>query len=437
MNANAGPMSIIMGEGDLVALRTATDQRLQLWLEASGPLLKLASAHERASNLIHAYRTAQAVAAGAGGGPLGQLATAAYGKLREELDTLLHAEGAVGSELLSAMERELRMSDAFVGRLADLKKQVVRVSDTAVPVLTDRGATVLATWAQRVQAPGAAAEVKATYQKILTRVGTSDRDWALIADIALDRARRFKQRFPVLDRTTYRNNPQARAVVEKSYLSHGKGELHECLVRNSPEFTEAMNTELRRAAAHAPMIGPDARVVASAGELKLGRRLKDGEIGGWRKFSDTGVLIVSDWPQDTVAAAAKQAGAAGRVDGVARPTALIEEKAEAGLSDLPAQLEREVPRMTNPWAAGRDVYVRLDLIDGTGKQVTKTYLLMPPDPKAGLTFYGIGTSNAHIALREELIATQGALATAVKTDLTNKELADVWAELFWAAFDTK
>ncbi|MEU8852192.1 hypothetical protein AB0C70_39590 [Streptomyces sp. NPDC048564] len=438
MNAKSGPTSIVMTEGELAALRTLTDQRLQLWLEASGPMLKLTGVNKEASDLIHAYRTALTVAAGAAGGPRGQLATAAYGQLRQEIQKLLHGQEAVGSELRSAVEQELRLNDAFVGKLADLKNQVVRVSAVAeAPALTEEAAAVLGSWAQRVQAPGTAPELKATYQKLLTRMGTSDRGWALIADIALDRSRRFRGRFPGLDRTTYRQNPRARALVEDSYLWHGKGELHEGLMRNSPEFTEPMNAELRAAAARAPSFGPDARVVASVGELKLGRRLKKGEIGGWRKFSDNGVLIVSDWPQDAVAAAAKQAGAGERVDGVARATAAFEGKAEAGVSDLPAQLEREVPRMTNPWAEGRDVYVRLDLIDGTGKQVTKTYLLMPPDSKAGLTFYGIGTSNAHIALREELIATQGALATTVKTDLTNKELADVWLELFWAAFDTK
>ncbi len=89
--------------------------------------------------------------------------------------------------------------------------------------------------------------------------------------------------------------------------------------------------------------------------------------------------------------------------------------------------------MIDRCARGEPVYVQMNVIDDAGVIRTKTYLLKPPDAKAGLSYYGAGTSNAFTETREALTA-QGASVRNFNLDLSDDELRDIWQGLFWTAF---
>jgi hypothetical protein len=189
-----------------------------------------------------------------------------------------------------------------------------------------------------------------------------------------------------------------------------------------------------RAAHHrAAARGGNWKAVQSSGELHLGSVRADGTIGSWKKFADNGVLITAEFGDDaSKALAATPAGV--QIDGVGQATALFEFKAEKGISDIPNQQERALGRMVNRWSRGEPVYVALGVVDDSGAVTTKVYLLQPPDSKGGLNYFGVGTSNAFIAEREQIVQ-QGVEVKNMLVDLSNDEARAVWQGLFWSAFE--
>jgi hypothetical protein len=91
--------------------------------------------------------------------------------------------------------------------------------------------------------------------------------------------------------------------------------------------------------------------------------------------------------------------------------------------------------MVERWERGEPVYVSFTAFDENGKSVEKIYLLQPPDSKVGLSYYGVGTSNAFIADRD-ILATQGAMVKNINVDVSNDTMRNLWYEIFWTAFDS-
>jgi len=396
------------------------------WLETGGPMLKLAAVSSKASELVHTYRYTRDVAAASGAG----IALACYKHVRDEVAKFIELS-AVERDLREVIELELRRSDAFVTEAGKWPKRSAVSSGIAQAEMTQERAALLQEWSKWMKGEGVTAEAKAAYAQLLARINPSDPGWAAIAEIALDRAKRVKREFPSITRATYEQNEVAKKLVEVAYTSHGKGEMFEHAARNSEAVKNAAAGELRAATHIAAARGTECKSTLSAGELRLGTVNKDGEVTHWKKFADSGVLITTDRPE---AAVTSGAAAKVKVDGIAQATALFEFKAEAKISDIPNQQERALPRMIERWEKREPVYVAFNVIDESGKPTEKVYLLQPPDSKAGLSYYGVGTSNAFIEDRE-ILATQGALTRNINVDISNDSMRWLWTELFWTAFE--
>jgi hypothetical protein len=90
---------------------------LARWLEASGPLLKLAGTSAKASDLVHTFRHARDVAAASPAA----VAVAAYEYVRAEVGAFLKS-GPVDRELREVVELELRRADALIAEARELRQ---------------------------------------------------------------------------------------------------------------------------------------------------------------------------------------------------------------------------------------------------------------------------------------------------------------------------
>jgi hypothetical protein len=400
---------------------------LSRWLESGGPWLKLAGQSSRASDLVHSYRVALDTAASSGAG----IAQAAYKYVREELGGFIKSP-AIEQELRNLIELELRRADALIGEVSKQAGRTVVPSGLVQPAMTQEATELLQAWSKQMKNTNVSVDLKAAFAKVMARIKPNDNAWASIADIALDRAKRVKDEFPAVTRATYKQNSLAEALIEGSYTSHGKGEIFEHLARNSEPVKNAMDGELRAAAHRAAQRGSEWAPVLSAGEIRYGYEVKGGAIGGWKKAPDTAVLIVTDTAEKSASAGAS---AARKIDGIAEPTAFFQFKAEAQASKIPQQQLEDLPRIIDPWAKGKPVYIAVGVTDETGKVSTKTYLLKPPDSKAGLSYYGVGTDKVFIGERD-ILAKQGANVSNMNLDIHNDEMRGLWYELFWTAFES-
>jgi hypothetical protein len=421
--------TVLVESGFKQAARAAQEfGALSRMLEESGPWLKLATVSPLASDLVSNYRTTLNIAASSGGS---KIFLEGYERMRGQLGKLIQS-GEVEQSLRDVIELDLRRADAVIQEASTFSKRATTVPKMLPATMTQEAQAVLNEFSQRMKSMGLADDVKAAFAKFLARVKPGDAGWAAMTEMALARAASVKQEFPLITRSTYAQNAAARDLIEVSYTSHGKGEMFEHLARNSDAVTGSIDGELRTAAHRAAQRGVGAKAVLSSGELRLGTAKATGEIGDWKKFADSGVLVTV---QRTEATAVAGAAGGAKVDGVAQATALYEFKAERSVSDIPNQQERALPRMIDRWLSGEPVYVALNVPDETGKVSTKIFLLQPPDSKAGLSYFGVGTSNAFIEQRD-ILARQGATVRNMNLDVSNDEMRGLWYELFWAAFDT-
>lgn len=406
---------------------------LNMWVETSGILLKIACLSERASDLVHSYRAARELAVAT----RSQMAMKAYKDVRkalkEEVSKLRLGESAL-PQMGDAFEAELRRSDAFFAEIQDIAT-MAKPSGVALVELTKAHIEVLQQWSMRLASLPPDHAAARAYRKFVSTVPPNDAAWATIAELAIDRARRAQQQFPGLDAAALKNNSDARALIYNSYTWHGKGEMFEHFGKRYRETADAANRELHAARQRAGVRGPEWTADATIGELRLGRA--GDPVGNWSKFADEGVLI---FPKSALADSASAAGVTGgtlTVHGSAQPTALFQFKAESEKwqSALPFQQANDLKRMLDSWENGEAVYASTMIRNEKGEIVERVFLLEPPDPKAGLSFFGVGTQQARIAERD-VLAARGALVTNIKADITNQELRSLWNELFSAAFDS-
>jgi hypothetical protein len=400
------------------------------WLESSGVLLKIACLSEKVSSQVHAFRTARELVASS----RSQISLSAYTMIRDTLTAEVRSLNAASGEMKQlgeAFEQEVKRSDAFVNAVTNLAKEA-RPSSLKAIQLTEAHCRLLLRVADRLgELPSGHAAARA-FRKFVSVVPLHDPGWAAIADIALARAGSIRARFPGLDRKALQANPGANWVIENSYTWHGKGEMFEFYGKRCRATADAANDALRAARQRAAVRGPDWTADITIGEMRLGRA--DQEVGGWSKFADEAVL---SYPK-TSATGAQQVKAGNLpVHGPAQPGALFQFKAESELrqSAIPAQQGKDLKRTLDAWAQGEPVYAAAMMRNEKGDIVQRIFLLEPPDPKAGLAFFGIGTSQAQIAERAELAA-RGALVTNIKADIKNQELRTLWHEIFWDAFES-
>ena len=399
---------------------------LSKWLESSGVLLKIACLSDKASDLTHSFRVARDWAAAS----RSKIALISYGRVRDDLVEVVRDRKANASEeLVDAFEAEVHRSNGFIDELTVMGKRKARPSGLDLIDLTAEHSQLLRSWSTRLSSPQANPDTAIAYNKFMSTVPPHDPGWAAIAEIALDRAGRVLAEYPRLTRANLAATPAAKSLVEKSYRWHGKGEMFEHYGKRFGETADAVNGSLRAATQRAAARGPEWTADMTVGELRLW--LPNAGSSGWKKFADQGVLIVPKVPATT---SARQAGAIA-ISGSAQPQALIQFKAEARQSRLPAQQTKDLVRVLDTWAAGDPVYMAAHFYDENGEIVERVFALEPPDPKAGLEFFGVGTSNARIAERKALAA-RGALVTNIKCDISNEEMRFLWDELFWVAFES-
>lgn len=407
---------------------------LKMWLESSGILLKIACLSERASDLVHSYRTARELAVVT----RSQMAISAYvivsKALKGEVSKLRPGESAL-PQMRDALDAELRRSDAFLAEIQDIAT-MAKPSGVALVELTKAHSEVLQQWSKRLASLPTDHAAARAYRKFVSTVPSDDAAWATIAQLAIDRANSVKKQFPGLDAAALKKNSDARALIYNSYTWHGKGEMFEHFGKRYRETADAANRELHAAHQRAGVRGPEWTADATIGELRLGRA---GEpVGNWSKFADEGVLIFPKSALADSASAADVPGGTLTVHGSAQPSALFQFKAESEKwqSALPFQQVNDLKRMLDSWEKGEAVYAATMIRNEKGEIVERVFLLEPPDPKAGLSFFGVGTQQARIAERD-VLAARGALVTNIKADITNQELRSLWNELFSAAFDTR
>lgn len=400
------------------------------WLESSGVLLKIACLSEKISSQVHAFRTARELVASS----RSQISVHAYTMIRDTLTAEVRSLNAGSGEMRQlgeAFEQEVLRSDAFVHAVTNLAKEAHPSSLRAIQ-LTEEHCRLLLRVADRLGELPAGHAAAQAFRKFVSVVPLHDPGWAAIAHIALDRARRMQGKFPGLDRKALQKNPVANWIIEMSYTWHGKGEMFEFYGKRYRATADAANDALRAARQRAATRGPDWTADLTIGEMRLGRA--DQEVGSWSKFADEAVL---SYPK-TPAAGAQQVTAGNLpVHGPAQPSALFQFKAESELrqSAIPAQQANDLKRTLDAWAQGEPVYAAALVRDDKGDIVQRIFLLEPPDPKAGLSFFGVGTDQARIAERAEL-ASRGALVTNIKADIKNQELRTLWREIFWDAFES-
>ena len=399
------------------------------WLESSGVLLKIACLSPTISSQVHAFRTARELVASS----RCQMSVNAYTMIRDLLTKEVRKFNVASGEMRQlgeAFEQEVLRSDVFVHAVTSLAKEATPSRLRAIQ-LNEEHCRLLLRVADRLGElpPGhAAAEA---FRRFVSVVPLHDPGWAAIADMALTRARSTRKNFPGLDRKALQADMRASKTID-GHTSNGKGLMFEYYCKHYRVTADAANDALRAARQRAAARGPDWTADTTIGEMWLGR-VDQGVAGGWSQFADEGVLIY----QKTPGTGAHVTAGALPVHGSAQPCALFQFKAETELrqSDIPGQQAKDLRRTLDEWAQGKPVYASALMRDEQGDIVHRTFLLEPPDPKAGLSFFGIGTSQARIAERTELAA-RGALVTNIKADIRNQELRTLWLEIFWDAFES-
>ena len=406
--------------------------RLSRWLEASGPLLRLAATSEEASSIVHAYRVTRDIIASPEAGGIAGIAAVAYLKQLEAMESLLKRPGMT-PELVEAVTLELRRSNVLF-REAPLATKRVVAGVTQRVTQSEASEALLALWTKNMRTLDRAPGAHAAFDMLVTRMPASSGGWYTIADLALDRAKRVRSKVPGLTRANYLQSARGRTLVEKTYYVHGKGEVFEQFARHDPEVIARVEGEMRAAWPRAAARGPDWRPIHSQTELRLTMVGNDGLVGRGLKGPDASILVAADLdPAKLAELGASSANL--RVQGVAQATALFEFKAEKLYSEIGEQQTRALPRMIEGWDAGKPVFATTTILDSNGKLVEATWLLQPPDSYAGLRYFGVGNQDSIIKELPSL-ATAGADVENLNLPVLNDDLGALWLELFWDAFES-
>jgi len=409
--------------------------RLARWLEASGPLLRLAATSEEASRTVHAYRVARDIMASPESSAVQGIAAEAFLIQTQAMEELLTRPG-MSQDLVDAVRLETRRS-AVLYKEAPLSAKRVVSGVTLRTTPSEASDALLASWASQMRSMETlkrAPSARAAFDLLIARMPASSNGWNTIVELALDRARRVRRELPDLARGTYFASARARDLIDRAFFTHGKGELFEQFARHDPEIISRIEGELRSAWPRAAARGPEWRPVHSQSELRLIRIGKGGVIGPGLKGPDMSVLVAADL---SLAELAKLPiiATGERVRGVAQPTSFFEFKAEKLVSDIPEQQERALPRILEGWDVGDPVFARASFLNSEGKIEEGVWLLQPPDSVAGLRYFGVGTSNSIIAELPSL-SKAGADVENLTLQINNTDLGSLWSELFWSAYES-